>query len=469
MEPSRDELLEQLRHHRMMQNAPPEELEWLIDRGEYQRIPAGHTFLEQNPEDRREALGIIFSGRISISVDRGAGVHKVMEWRGGDITGLLPYSRMTRTPGASVVEETVEFLSVSAEHFREMIRECHGVTTILVHHMLDRARRFTSSDLHDEKMLSLGRLAAGLAHELNNPASAIVSTARQLAAGLDNLEESARHFGAVALNDEQEALVDSARRVCLSSSQGTRSPIEHAQREDELADWLLDHVGDDSAAPQLAETSITPDVLEKLAAHLEPQALKDLLRSIGVGCSMRTLAGEIERAAERIVQLVSAVKGFTYMDQTATPQPTDVARGLRDTVAVHASMAREKKARVEVHIADDLPAIEGFGGELNQVWANLISNAIDAVETGGSIVVSAECENDNVVVRVIDDGPGIPPEIANNVFDPFFTTKPVGKGTGLGLDIARRLVVRHHGHITADSQPGRTEFRVTLPVTTQSG
>src|SRR6185436_3201941 len=178
--------------------------------------------------------------------------------------------------------------------------------------------------------------------------------------------------------------------------------------------------------------------------------------------NIRRLAAEIHTAASRIHTLVAAVKGFTYVNQQATPQPVAIDRGLSDTVTVLRSKAKEQSVDVELQVAPNLPAVDGYGGELNQVWSNLIDNAIDATP-GGHVHVKAEASNGRVVVRVIDDGPGIPPDIAKRIFDPFFTTKGVGKGTGIGLDIARRILARHQGILDVTSGSGSTEFRVTLP------
>jgi len=163
-------------------------------------------------------------------------------------------------------------------------------------------------------------------------------------------------------------------------------------------------------------------------------------------------------------ELVSALKAFTYMDHGSAPEPVDLGKGLADTLTMLAAKVRGKAVVVTLDVPADLPRVNGFGGELNQVWVNLIDNALDAVEKGGRVTVTAACDGDAVAVRVIDDGPGIPSEVKSRMFDPFFTTKPVGSGTGLGLDIAQRFVNRHEGLIAVTTEPGRTEFRVTLPV-----
>jgi signal transduction histidine kinase len=219
-----------------------------------------------------------------------------------------------------------------------------------------------------------------------------------------------------------------------------------------------------NAAEALAETNITFEKLEQLAASLKGEALTIAIQWIAAGCATQRLAGEIQEAASRISDLVAAIKGFTEMDRASVPEPVDIGRGLANTLTVLRAKAKTKAVGMIVNVDDALPPVRGFGGELNQVWANLIDNALDAVGQGGKVELKARREGASVVVRVIDNGGGIPADIRDRIFDPFFTTKPVGEGTGLGLDIARRLVQRHNGQIELESNPGRTEFRVTLPI-----
>jgi signal transduction histidine kinase len=414
---------------------------------------------------RVEGLFVILSGHITMSVDRGAGPHKIMEWRGGDVGGMLPYSRLVSPPGDSVAQQTTEILAVHRDHLREMTRECYEVTSLLVHIMVDRARVFTSSDLHDEKMVSLGKLSAGLAHELNNPASAIERSAALLEDRLEESEQASRALGASRLTDDQFAAVDATRASCLATRvHRVLSPIERAEREEAMADWLADHALDVSTADTLAETEVSFDALDLLAGTVDASVLDAVVRWSAASYSVRSLAEEIQDAATRISGVVTAIKGFTHMDQAAVAEPVDLVQGLSNTVAVLRSKARAKSAAVTVDVEPGLPRVRGFAGELNQIWANLIDNALDAVADSGLVDVLAKHEDRRVVVRVIDNGAGITPQIRERIFDPFFTTKPLGQGTGLGLDIVRRLVRHNDGEIAVESQPGRTEFRVVLPV-----
>ncbi|HET9794777.1 MAG TPA: ATP-binding protein [Thermoanaerobaculia bacterium] len=458
-----EELVDRLARHRALAAAPREELAWLASHGSIRKLKTGDVLLTKN--EPVENLWVLLSGRVAIFVDRGAGPHKMMEWREGDVTGLLPYSRLKNPPGDSIAQEPSEILAVPRRFLPEMIRDCHEITSILVHTMLDRARYFTSNDLHDEKMVSLGKLSAGLAHELNNPASAIDRSAALLESKLEDAEKATRALGAARLTDAQFAALDAIRASCNATRvPGVRSPIEQAEREQAIADWLEGRALDVGSAEALAETAVTFEALDQLAAAVDGPALNAALRWAAAGCSVRSLASEIQEAARRISGLVTAIKGFTHMDQANVPESVDLTRGLDDTVAVLKAKARSKSAAVVVDVEPGLPPARGFVGELNQVWANLIDNALDAIPAAGRVEVRANREDGHVVVRVVDNGPGIPPEVRDRIFDPFFTTKPMGQGTGLGLDIVRRLVGHNDGEITVESRPGRTEFRVALPI-----
>ena len=464
-----NDLVERLAGHRTLGSAPREELEWLASHGSLLRGAPGDVMGTKGV--RVDRMFILLSGRVAIFVDRGAGKQKMMEWQGGDVGGMLPYSRLVKPPGDSVVMEPSEILAVPAELLKDLPRYCPEVTANLVHTMLDRARHFTSSELHDEKMVSLGKLSAGLAHELNNPAAAIERSAGFLGTRLDGLEKAARALGAATLTDAQLAAMDCVRESCMTAPvHGVRSPIEAAEREERIADWLEAHGLDAATAETLSETSVTIESLYRLAESIQRAVLDAPPRRAAARCSLRGLASEIQEASMRISGLVMAVKGFTHMDQAAAAESVNLVRGLDNTVSVLRSKARGKSITVTLQAEPDLPRVQGFAGELNQIWGNLIDNALDAVPESGRIDVTAAREGEHVVVRIVDNGAaGIPAEVRERIFDPFFTTKPMGQGTGLGLDIVRRLVRHNDGQITVESRPGRTEFRVALPLARADG
>jgi signal transduction histidine kinase len=457
-----DDLIARLAQHRALGHAPAGEHAWLAAHGSRYAYEAGDIVTKKGAQANN--MIILLSGHIVIRADRGAGSHKIFEWKGGDVGGIMPYSRGASPPFDACAEEHTEVLGIDKSHFAELTRECPVVTAALVHAMLDRARSFTSGDLRDEKLLSLGKLAAGLAHELNNPASAVVRSSKILIESLGGAEEASRSLAGASLTAEQFAAIDRARAMCDAAlGNAPRTPLERADREDELTDWLADHRATQEFAIPLADTGITPDALDLLAKTVKGDALEAALGWISANVLVKSLASEIERAAERIHDLVGAVKGFSYMDHAPAAEPVDIRRGIADTLTMLSSKSRSRGITVDVDIPDDVPRVHAVGAELNQVWMNLIDNAIDAVSKGGHVTVSAARERERVLVSVVDDGPGVPDNIKHRIFDPFFTTKGVGEGTGLGLDIVRRLLQRHEGDISLESVPGRTEFQVRLP------
>ena len=461
------DLVDRLTKHPILGAAPRAELEWLAAHGTLRRLEAGDILSTKGAPV--VALYVMFSGRYALFMDRGAGPQKFLEWSGSEVTGALPYSRLVTAPGNAIAMEPGEVLFVPKEHFPELTRECPELTAILVHRMLDRAREFTSTELQNEKMISLGRLSAGLAHELNNPAAAIERSASLLGRKLDDVEQAARSLSGCGLTSAQFDAVDSVRNACADvPQQGVRSPLQQAQREEEIADWLADRGLDDAAAEALADTGVTIEALDRLAAAVQGKALNAAVRWAAAGCSVRRLATEIQDAATRIAGLVLAVKGFTHMDQATIAEPVDLAQSLSNTIAVLKSKARAKSIAVSVELEPNLPRVRGFAGELNQIWGNLIDNALDAVPQSGRVEIQAGRKDGRIVVSVADNGSGIPAEIRDRIFEPFFTTKPAGLGTGLGLDIVRRLVQHNDGEIEVQSSPGRTVFQVALRAAEES-
>jgi signal transduction histidine kinase len=479
------DLIDRLSQHRTLGSVPPAELEWLAAHGVLRRLDPGDILsVKGHPV---AALYIILSGRLALFVDRGNGPDKIIEWREGDVSGLLPYSRLSVAPGDSRALEPLELLAIPRDLLQAMTRECFHVTSILVHTMVDRTRLFTSGDLQNEKMVSLGKLSAGLAHELNNPASAIQRCVAVLEKHLEKSERFAGSFVTSTLSEPQhaalEAILEAMSPSAAGSSRPALTPLEQSDREETIAAWLTRHGADLVSADALAQSGVTLQSLDRLAASVPQPTLNALLGWLSASCAVRNLTARIHGSAAQISHLIDAVKGFTHMDQANAAEPVDVASGLASTVAVLQSKAREKSISVTLQLDPALPRVRGFAAELNQIWNNLIDNALDAAAGGGKVEVHAAPESHHVpenqhvpknqhlhedqhiIVRVIDDGPGIAEEIRTRVFDPFFTTKPQGQGIGLGLDIARRLARHNDGAIEFTSIPGRTEFRVRLPIT----
>ena len=455
-----DDVVDRLAALSLFDAVPRPQIEWLAARGEIRTYPSGMLLREAG--GAIDEMLILFDGRVAWHLERRGGWRKAGDAGAGKIVGPIPYSRITKVPGNLLVEEDTTAFVLHRAHFPALISECSDLTAALVHHMVDRSRETRTAELNDDRLQSIGRIASGLAHELNNPASAARRHALSLAASLIDSEQAARALAGARLSDAQLQIVDAIRTIC-DGVPPSRTALEAADREDDVADWLTRHRLDPGLADPLAASAVTLDTLDRLAGTLPSETVDAVLRWVASGLTARRVAREIASATGRIHDLIGAVKGFTFMDRDAVPEDVDIARGLADTLVVLESKLRNRSVTARLEMADHLPRVYGFGSEINQVWQSLIDNAIDAAGIEGQVMITATSRGDSIVVRVTDDGPGIPEEHRARVFDPFFTTKPVGQGIGLGLDLVRRVVHLHNGDVDFTSQPGRTSFRVRLP------
>ncbi len=457
-----EQLIDRLADLEKLKRMPRDELRWLVENGKFGTCEIGTVIVfKGKPVDH---MWILLSGKVVIRVDRGAGPKLVTEWLSGDVTGMLPYSRMTSPPGDNYVEEKAEFISIHIDQFPEMINRCPVFTAYTVHSMIDRARKFNSSDLQDEKMLSLGRLSAGLAHELNNPASASVRNAKLLRDGIADLDTASRRLGTLRLSRDQLTALAEMLAACLKTSHNSSmSPIEKADHQDQISSWLGQYKIDPLLELPLSDTGITISQLQDLARIIPGEALDAVLFWLSASWLTHSLTEEIEQATSRIHHVIDAVKKFTYMDNLGIEELVEIEPGIRSTIDVLSAKSIEKNASVTLDTDAQIPDIYANGSDLNQVWFSLLDNALDAIPECGTIRIRAASEGDHITVRIIDDGPGIPADKISKIFDPFYTTKPPGQGTGLGLVIARRLICRNQGDILVSSHPGRTEFCITLP------
>ena len=356
-------------------------------------------------------------------------------------------------------------LRVPSEVLRERTSAWFPLGGHLIRGLYGTARSIESTARQRESLVTLGRLSAGLAHEINNPSAAATRAVDALEIACQTLLSSLARLARDEISAQQFTALDTLRREIEPQAEAVHDPLVVAEREEVLSSWLTRHgVGRDwLIAPPLAAASVDPAWCERVATLLEGPALEPGLEWVASTLSVETLLSEVKESTRRISELVAAVRSYSQMDR-ASMQHIDVRDGVENTLVMLGHRLRDGVTVVREYDAE-LPEIDAYAGELNQVWTNLIDNAVDAMDGAGTLRVAARPDGDHLVVEIGDTGPGMPPEVAERAFEAFYTTKDVGKGTGLGLDIARRIVEdRHGGTITIDSRPGRTILRVRLPV-----
>jgi signal transduction histidine kinase len=381
-------------------------------------------------------------------------------WAGGfrawtDSVGYLATARAT---------DAGRVLRVPAAALEEFVRTWFPFSIHLIVGFFQTVRIIDAQSRQREALVALGTLAAGLAHELNNPASAATRAVDELQATCDTLLASLVDLAEGSMSAEQFVALDSLRRG-VGSPAARVDPLELADREEALIDWLDAHGVAQSwqLAPPLASAGVDVAWCEEVAQLLDPDSLGAGLKWAASTLSATTVLSEIKEATGRVSNLVATVRSYSQLDR-ASLQDIDVTEGIESTLVVLGEKLHDGVTVVRDY-ADDMPRIEAIPGELNQVWTNLIDNAIDAMEGKGTLRVSTRTEGDHVIVEFADSGPGMPPDVQARAFEPFFTTKDVGKGTGLGLDISRRIVVeRHRGELLIASEPGQTVLTVRLPI-----
>ncbi len=445
----------------LFEDLTDEELEWIAANSTEQLLETGDYFTREG--ERADAFYVVLEGELQVTrmVDgrpMAMGTTPV-----GVIGNELPLLYGSPAPATSRAIMPSRLLVFDLRAFRQLFSCCPTVGAKVLRIAAERTKNLAGMAKQQEKMAALGKLSAGLAHELNNPSSAARRAAGTLREVLPALQLRTVRLCGLGLETVQFDALLAFQREAAARPEPRLGPLERSDCEEDLGQWLDERGVPDAwdLAPAFVGAGIDAAELAALTAQMPDGSLGDLLAWLQQALAASALLSEIEHSSERIADLVGAVKAYTYMDQ-APLQEVSLHDGLDTTLKV----MRHKLKSVEVVRQYDpgLPRILARGGELNQVWTNLIDNAVDAMGGKGTIWVITRSENSFAMVEIADSGPGIPKEVAGRIFEPFFTTKGVGSGTGLGLDISYRVIQQHSGTIEVQSAPGRTRFIVRLPI-----
>ena len=459
-------LVDDLRRIKIFADLPEEDLAWLAGHGTEVWLATGERLF--NAGDPADRLFVFFEGEVQVRRD---GVFFAV--RAGDVSGMLPYSRMTQFSFAGYAVSPTRLAWFSTDIFPEMLRRMPVLANRLVGLLTERVREATRMDQQREKLAALGKLSAGLAHELNNPAAAARRAASALGEMLVAARENNVRLNQYPLSSKQREVI--ARFELEASRRGSAPPVplnslEQSDHEERLTAWLERHGVSEpwKIAPVFVDGGIDEAMLDALVEEIGPEPLREVVGRVTALLTAASLVREIEHSTARISELVAAIKEYSYMDQSPE-QEVDLHTGLESTLTIMSHKLKKAGVLVKREYDRSLPRICAWGSELNQVWTNLIDNAVDAMtgvagKAPRELTVRTARDPGGVLIEIGDTGPGISNDIRGRIFDPFFTTKEVGEGTGLGLDTVRRIVLKHRGDIQVQSKPGDTRFQVRLPV-----
>ena len=439
---------------------PQDDLEWFVSQCEERRTAAGEISVKEGaPAD---TMFVILEGELRARRENGPADGPVYSARAGDVTGVLPFSRMKNFFVTVRAVFPMRTLAFPTKKFPELFQRMPELSQRLVGLLTDRVRNVTRDEQQREKLAALGKLSAGLAHELNNPSAAARRSAAALHDCLERLRAAGRNS---SLRAEDCGLLaqreDEIRASCKPADY--KDEFVRSDRQDAIESWLEARGVEDAwkLAPLLADANLTDEHLEKFAGAAGAALGPELIRFATL-LEMERISSELDNSTARISDLIKAIKEYSFMDQ-APLQEVDIKSSLETTLTI---MHHKLKRGIAVtrDYAPDLPKVMAYGSELNQVWTNLIDNAADAMGENGKLRIRTARENDFILVEIADNGPGIPPEVQSRIFEPFFTTKGVGEGTGLGLDVVHRIVQKMRGLVTVKSVPGDTHFQVRIPI-----
>ena len=440
---------------------PDDQIAWFISQAQEMTLKAGDVYSRQG--DPADSMYVILEGHIQGRGELGGDII-TFTLDPGDVTGVLPFSRMKQFTVSQRAETDSRALRFPASLFPDLVQKMPELTKRLVGLMSDRIREVTRLEQQRDRLASLGKLSAGLAHELNNPASAAKRAASQLRHILKKIRDASLELGRQDLSSAQKLEIEKLEASFTQQDVVPPDALTMSDLEEQIDSLLRSHGQNDLwlLAAGLARRNIKPEVVESLFANLDGDTARAALVRIAASVEVASLLHEIESSTSRISDLVGAIKEYTYMDQSPV-QNVDVVKSLETTLTI--LNHKLKKGVVVQRDYQRVPfLVHSFGSELNQVWTNIIDNAIDAMHGKGELRIRTYRDDSCVVVDIGDNGPGIPSEVEPHIFEPFFTTKGVGEGTGLGLDTVQRIVKKHRGTIEVSSKPGDTRFKVWLPL-----
>jgi signal transduction histidine kinase len=456
--------IEVLKIVKEFQHVPDEQLQWLINQGETVEVEQGGFLF--NVGEPVTTSYIVLDGKLRICAVQAGKQKELRILDPGQVSGYLPYSRATNTPAFCEAIKKSWVFKCSKDKLKEGYGNHYELIEAMVHMMLSRVREFTSIQQQNEKMFALGKLSAGLAHELNNPAAAISRAAALLQNQVSQLPHLFKEIANLNIASEKVEKIGNLIIEKLNSEPAVLTMMQKSSLEDDINDWLYDNNLKEIDPEGLVERGFNTSELDVFKVCSTPEHLPFLLEWVSNYLVTNKMAEDIRASSERISDLVGAVKNFTFMDKDSNRQLIDIHAGIRNTLTMLNYKLRKGNITVIENYDDTMQKVSAFPGELNQVWTNIIDNAIDAMEVNGKGILTITSKYDDRFVKIYikDDGPGIPDDIKQNIFAPFFTTKEMGKGSGLGLDVVSRIMIQHNGEVKVNSSPGSTEFEICLPL-----